>query len=374
MTSRVDEDPPIIGLGLDLSFHRTDLEHEALALVEVGDVEVEVGLLGRTPRPSRGLVVGVELEAQIRCPVDMKPLPVAGRRLGLDLATDDLLVEGGERRGVGTVEGHQAEFRNRHGGNATACRRRISRVSGMPDPIFADPRLARLYDDLDPDRGDLEVYVEIIDRLGGRSVLDIGCGTGTFACMLAPRGLEVIGVDPAAASIDVARAKPEAAGVRWIHGDATQLPAMAVDVVTMTANVAQVFLTDDDWSNLLDGVVRALRPGGHLVFETRDPAAQAWLGWNRTTTFSVTEVPEVGTVETWTEILEVREPLVSFRSHFRFPASGTSLVSDSTLRFREREEIETSLNEAGFLALDLRDAPDRPGRELVFIAQLNSGV
>jgi 2-polyprenyl-3-methyl-5-hydroxy-6-metoxy-1,4-benzoquinol methylase len=34
---------------------------------------------------------------------------------------------------------------------------------------------------------------------GARSVLDVGCGTGSFACMLAQRGIEVVGVDPAAA-------------------------------------------------------------------------------------------------------------------------------------------------------------------------------
>ncbi|MEJ7707650.1 MAG: class I SAM-dependent methyltransferase [Nocardioidaceae bacterium] len=65
-------------------------------------------------------------------------------------------------------------------------------------------------------------------------VLDVGCGTGTFALLLADRGLEVIGVDPAAGSLDVARAKPGAERVRWIHGDATALPPMQVDLATMT--------------------------------------------------------------------------------------------------------------------------------------------
>jgi len=41
-------------------------------------------------------------------------------------------------------------------------------------------------------------------------VLDIGCGTGTFACLLGARGIEVVVVDPAGASLDVARAKPGA--------------------------------------------------------------------------------------------------------------------------------------------------------------------
>ena len=50
----------------------------------------------------------------------------------------------------------------------------------MADALFEERRLARIYDDLDPDRADLEAYVQIVDELDARRVLDIGCGTGTF--------------------------------------------------------------------------------------------------------------------------------------------------------------------------------------------------
>ena len=112
-------------------------------------------------------------------------------------------------------------------------------------------------------------------------MLDVGCGTGTFACLLAARGLAVTAVDPAAASLAVAGRKPGAGAVRWLHGDITALPALQVDLVTMTGNVAQVFLTDQEWADTLGAAREALWPGGRLVFESRDPEKQAWLEWNR---------------------------------------------------------------------------------------------
>lgn len=95
----------------------------------------------------------------------------------------------------------------------------------MPNEVFQHPRLAAVYDPLDPDRGDLDAYVDIAEEFAARRVLDIGCGTGVFALLLAARGIDVIGVDPALASLDVARAKSGAERVRWIHGDATALPS-----------------------------------------------------------------------------------------------------------------------------------------------------
>ena len=239
----------------------------------------------------------------------------------------------------------------------------------MADAIFDDERLAQVYDPLDPDRSDLEVYAALVEELGARTVLDVGCGTGTFACLLAERGLDVTGVDPAGASLEVARAKPFADRVRWVHGDATTLPPLQVDVATMTANVAQVFLTDDDWLTTLRAVHGTLRPGGHLVFETRVPEQRAWERWDRAHTHTHTEVPGVGGVETWCDLLGVDGDLVSFRWSFAFDADGAVLTSDSTLRFRQRTELDSSLAEAGFVVEEVRDAPDRPGREWVYVAR-----
>jgi SAM-dependent methyltransferase len=239
----------------------------------------------------------------------------------------------------------------------------------VPDPIFCHPRLAAIYDFIDDDRGDLDAYVAIAEELGARSVLDIGCGTGTFACRLANSGKRAIGLDPAGASLDVAQQKPGAEQVRWIHGNVSHLPALSVDLATMTGNVAQVFLTDIEWTQVLEAVQTAVRPGGWLVFETRDPSRRAWESWTRNETHRRVAIPQMGLVDTWIELIKVELPYVSFRHTFRFWVDGTELTSDSTLRFRTRGEVAKSLDGAGFRVREVRDAPDRPGREFVFLAQ-----
>lgn len=241
-------------------------------------------------------------------------------------------------------------------------------VRYVPDQIFADPRLAAIYDDFNRDRSDLDHYEAIVDELGANSVLDIGCGTGVLACRLARRGITMIGLDPALASLDVARRKAGADRITWQLGDATMLPSVVVDVVTMTGNVAQVFVRDEEWSATLVGVRRVLREGGHFVFETRDPSFRGWEEWTRDLSISVSNTV-VGRVEHWVELTNVELPLVSFRHGFRFLDSGDIVTSDSTLRFRDRDEIAESLAATGFTVEDVRDAPDRPGREFVFIAR-----
>lgn len=238
----------------------------------------------------------------------------------------------------------------------------------MPDPIFADPRLAAVYDAFDGDRDDLDAYVAIAAELRARLVLDAGCGTGCLAIRLARTGATVLAADPAAASLEIARAKDPAGRVTWIQAGAASVPAAGADLAVMTGNVAQVFLTDDDWARALLGIRAALRPGGYLVFETRRPERRAWDEWAADPGPVVRDVPGSGLVRRHCEVTKVSLPLISFRYTYTFLADGAVLTSDSTLRFRGRQEVEASLACGGYRVLDVRDARDRPGRELVVIA------
>ena len=242
----------------------------------------------------------------------------------------------------------------------------------MSDEEFRDPRLAALYDALDSDRSDLDAYLALVEELHPRRVLDVGCGAGTFTLLIAQRGCEVIGVDPAAASVEVARAKSGAERVRWVVGDATAVQVRDRDLVTMTANTAQSIVAPAAWAATLSACRDALVSGGHLVFETRRPCARAWEGWTPQQTRRTTQVQGVGTVDSYVETLAVEGPLVTFRWTYVLPGEPESLLiltSTSTLRFRDQPEVEDDVRRAGLVVVDVREAPDRPGQEFVVIAR-----
>lgn len=144
-----------------------------------------------------------------------------------------------------------------------------------------DRRLVELYDDDNPDGPDHDFWRALADESGAHSIIDLGCGTGILTVTLAGPGRRVVGVDPSATMLDRARGRPGAETVTWVHGDSRQLPETSADLAVMTGNVAQ-HIDDQDWARTLRDLRGALRHGGTLAFESRNPAAEAWRGWTST--------------------------------------------------------------------------------------------
>jgi SAM-dependent methyltransferase len=239
---------------------------------------------------------------------------------------------------------------------------------------FTDPRLVAIYDTVNAYDADAQprFYRQLAAELGARSIVDLGCGTGLITRDLARLGYQVTGVDPAPGMLDVARHRPDGDRVHWIDGDADRLGTPGADLAVMTGHVAQFLLTDEDWDAALLALYAALRPGGHLAFESRNPAAREWEDWTRAARRSVSD-PVVGRVDTWTDVQDVRDAIVSCTNHYAFASTGEELVSPIRLRFRTGEELARSLTDAGFVVehtygdWDRRPA-GRTTRELIFVA------
>ncbi len=242
----------------------------------------------------------------------------------------------------------------------------------MPVPEFTDPRQVAIYDVVNSYQPGTQpdFYLGIAEEASAEVVIDLGCGTGTITLQFASRGYRMIGVDPSTVMLEVARQKPGADGVQWVQGGAGQLGTPAADLTIMSGHVAQFILKDADWLEALAGVREALRPGGYLAFESRDPRAQEWKRW--TGGKRMIPDPIYGQIESWTEVTNVEGDHAV--GHRRLVEANEVLVSPFALRFRSEELLRQSLTSSGFAVQyvygDWDRRPSGPGeRELIVIAR-----
>ena len=145
------------------------------------------------------------------------------------------------------------------------------------DPLYRDAALAQFYDLENGWAADFDFCLRLAEN--AKSVLDLGCGTGELTARLG-QGREVVGVDPAAAMLEVARQRPGGERVTWVEADARGLRLdRRFDLVLLTGHAFQVFLGDHDQRAVLATIARHLAPNGRFIFDSRNPAAEAWRGW-----------------------------------------------------------------------------------------------
>lgn len=126
--------------------------------------------------------------------------------------------------------------------------------------------------------------------VAGRRALDLACGTGTLALLLADAGWDVTGLDSSAAMLDQARAKAEnmvtPGRVEFVQGDMRELRIenaklkiekedrvsslfsffnSQFDLVTCVYDSLNYLLDERDLAACFEGVARVLAPGGLLV-------------------------------------------------------------------------------------------------------------
>lgn len=128
-------------------------------------------------------------------------------------------------------------------------------------------------DEIDPGAADniLIAWPPIMEFIGanvpkGRRILEYGCGTGGFAKKLASLGYSVVGMDPAAQMIEVA--KKNLPGIPFLVGDAYAVAeGEKFDAIT----AVMVFQFESDIEGIFAKLVGHLNPGGSIVFGVFNP-------------------------------------------------------------------------------------------------------
>jgi SAM-dependent methyltransferase len=118
---------------------------------------------------------------------------------------------------------------------------------------------------------EVEAVVELLGVEPGARILDLACGHGRHAIPLAQRGFHVTGYDLSEVFLDRAEADAKAAGVEieWIRGDMRELPFdREFEAVINLYTAFGYFADPDDDLRTLQGIQRALEPGGQLLLET----------------------------------------------------------------------------------------------------------
>ena len=109
--------------------------------------------------------------------------------------------------------------------------------------------------------------IELLAPRPGETIIDVGCGTGSFAVMLkaAAPGVHVIGIDPDEEALAIARAKGDAADadIHWERGFARDIGSRSADAVVSSLMFHQVPMAEKRAG--LAAMHAALRPGGRLV-------------------------------------------------------------------------------------------------------------
>ena len=104
--------------------------------------------------------------------------------------------------------------------------------------------------------------LDALGNVGGKSVIDIGCGEGRFSRLLSRLGATVTGVDLTEALI--ARARAMSTGETYMLGDAENLNEVESDSFDLA--VSYIVLVDLlDYRSAIGEAYRILRPGGRFV-------------------------------------------------------------------------------------------------------------
>jgi len=164
------------------------------------------------------------------------------------------------------------------------------KLAAAPNPTTDWNNVADWYDQFVGESGSeyhrevvLPGVVRLLNPKPGERMIDIACGQGVLARLLHERGVEMTGVDAARELIHAARQRSDAA-IRYHVADARELNFLDENAFDAAACVLAI-QNINPIQPVMDGVARALKPGGRFVIAMMHPAFRgsketSW-GWDQ---------------------------------------------------------------------------------------------
>ena len=193
------------------------------------------------------------------------------------------------------------------------------------------------------------------------TVLDLGCGTGTIACLLAKKGYQVLATDGSEEMLTQAAAK--AAGLErpplFLHQAMPRLRlAQPADAVVSTLDSLNYLTAERDLKETFRHVRRWLKPGGLFLFDVNTPYKLRRMDGQ----LYMDETEESFCV--WRTFFSEKKQICTYQVDlFRLRPGGAWDRSFEEHRERawSEEELQTCLRGAGFSSVKLTgDLTDRP--------------
>jgi SAM-dependent methyltransferase len=220
----------------------------------------------------------------------------------------------------------------------------------MTDKLYNDPRLVEFYDIENGWTADSEYLHRM--ATGRTSILDLGCGTGLLAAALAQDGgKRVVGVDPAAAMLEIARQRPGGERVRWIEGDGRTIRLEETfDLVLLSGHAFQVFLTGEDQLAALRTIAAHLSPEGRFIFDSRNPEVEEWKEWTPAESERTIVHPDLGDVFAWNDVRhDPSTGIVEYDTFYRVATDERTYSAQSKIAFPSYEDLVSMMDEAGLV-------------------------
>ena len=164
---------------------------------------------------------------------------------------------------------------------------------------------------LEQDRREVARLLEILELPSGARILDVPCGQGRHAHLLAEAGFDVDGLDYSDDLLAIARERGTGATLRYTQGDMRRLPARWTGRFDAVANLFTsfgFFLDPADDRRVVAEFARVLKPGGILVWHggSRDGVMARFLARDWWTTRDGTMIAHERSFDPLSGVLTIR--------------------------------------------------------------------